>query len=170
MTGNLSKHFTNNSPYCTFDKLFGSNMAFYLYREPSAIYAVLRAGRSITLAPVKLHLLSLKAPWQSSTSYKVVILQENSNWRQREEKMESHKRRKIKRTYAKAAIRRLLIKKQSLQSPAWLLIFILRLINSRSKLDSHYLKFSSVCFCNDSSIIANKNGTFHFFFFHIQRF
>lgn len=31
---------TFNTPYRTFIRLHGSNMAFYLYREPSAIYAV----------------------------------------------------------------------------------------------------------------------------------
>lgn len=34
------------------------------------------------MAPVELHLLSLKTPRQTSASYKVVILQEDSNWRQ----------------------------------------------------------------------------------------
>lgn len=53
----------------------------YLHRKPSAVYAVFRARRSIILAPVKLHLLSFKASWQSGTSDEVVILQENSHWR-----------------------------------------------------------------------------------------
>lgn len=77
---------TFNTPYRTFIRLHGSNMAFYLYREPSAIYAVFWACWSITLAPVKLHLLSLKAPWQSSPCYKVLILQEYSNWRKKEKR------------------------------------------------------------------------------------
>lgn len=55
----------------------------YLYGEPSAIYAVFGARGSITLAPVKLHLLCLETPRQSSASYKVVVLQENGNWRQK---------------------------------------------------------------------------------------
>lgn len=54
----------------------------YLYWEPPAIYAVFGARGSITLAPVKLHLLCLETPGQSTTSYKVVTLQENGHWRQ----------------------------------------------------------------------------------------
>lgn len=55
----------------------------YLHGESPAIDAVFRACRSIILAPVKLHLLGLKAPRQRSASDEVVILQENGNWRQR---------------------------------------------------------------------------------------
>lgn len=65
--------------FVSFIKVYCSDRMLYLYREPSAIYAVFWACWSITVAPVKLHLLSLKTPWQSSTSYEVVILQENSN-------------------------------------------------------------------------------------------
>lgn len=60
----------------------------YLYGEPPAIYAVFGARRSITLAPVKLHLLCLETPGQSTTSYEVVTLQENSHWRQSRQGME----------------------------------------------------------------------------------
>lgn len=76
------------SPCWTFIKVSFRHRVLYLYREPSAIYAVFGASRSITLAPVKLHLLCLETPRQSSTSYKVVILQENGNWRQSRQKME----------------------------------------------------------------------------------
>lgn len=86
---------TFNTPYRTFIRLHGSNMAFYLYREPSAIYAVFWACWSITLAPVKLHLLSLKAPWQSSPCYKVLILQEYSNWRKKEKENRIKQGKKI---------------------------------------------------------------------------
>lgn len=75
------------APCWTFIKVSFRHRVLYLYREPSAIYAVFGACRSITLAPVKLHLLCLETPRQSSTSYKVVILQENGNWRQSRQKM-----------------------------------------------------------------------------------
>lgn len=71
------------APYRTFIKTDRGDRVLYLYGEPSAIYAVFGARRSITLAPVKLHLLCLETPRQSSASYKVVVLQENSNWRQK---------------------------------------------------------------------------------------
>lgn len=76
------------APYRAFIKADIRDKVLYLYREPSAIYAVFGACRSITLAPVKLHLLYLETPRQPSTSYKVVILQENGNWRQSRQKME----------------------------------------------------------------------------------
>lgn len=75
-------------PYQAFIKAGCRDRVLYLYREPSAIYAVFGACRSITLAPVKLHLLCLETPRQSSTSYKVVVLQENGNWRQSRQKMD----------------------------------------------------------------------------------
>lgn len=74
------------APYCTFVKVYCGDRMLYLDRKPSAIYAVFWACWSIATAPVKLHLLSLKTPRQSSTSYKVVILQENCNWRQTKRK------------------------------------------------------------------------------------
>lgn len=81
---------------------------FYLHRKLSAVYAVFRARRSIILAPVKLHLLSFKASWQSGTSYKVVILQENSHWRGKRRRRNGIKQRhRIKysrRTAAKGAL------------------------------------------------------------------
>lgn len=118
---------TFNTPYRTFIRLHGSNMAFYLYREPSAIYAVFWACWSITLAPVKLHLLSLKAPWQSSPSYKVLILQEYSNWRKKRKEVERKKKKKEsnqtreenKHTCVKAGQSRLLIKEHGLQKLRW---------------------------------------------------
>lgn len=100
----VSKHNSNLwilqhsvAPYCTFVKVCCRDRMLYLYRKPSAIYAVFWACWCITLAPVKLHLLSLKTAWQSSTSYKVVILQENSNWRQRrvKKKLWSNKEGKL---------------------------------------------------------------------------
>lgn len=78
------------APYRAFIKAGCRDRVLYLYREPSAIYAVFGASRSITLAPVKLHLLCLETSRQSSTSYKVVILQENGNWRQSRQKMEEN--------------------------------------------------------------------------------
>lgn len=86
------------APYRAFIKAGFRDRVLYLYREPSAIYAVFGACRPITLAPVKLHLLCLETPRQSSTSYKVVILQENCNWRQSRQKMEE-KGEKMNVTY-----------------------------------------------------------------------
>lgn len=79
----LLSSLTLMAPYRTFIKTDCGDRVLYLYGEPSAIYAVFGARRSITLAPVKLHLLCLKTPRQSSASYKVVVLQENGNWRQK---------------------------------------------------------------------------------------
>lgn len=79
-----TQHWPSGASRCTFIRVYCGDRMLYLCREPSAIYAVFRARWCIILAPVKLHLLSLKTPGQTGTSYKVVILQENGNWRQRE--------------------------------------------------------------------------------------